>query len=234
MRKLYILAVFCYAVYSCTINLDDKDRGVIRDNKSYTLSQKNTTLKRLQNEDVNAINKKITEEQNEQTTKEISKGDISTEQMLGDSVGAKENGLSPETEKSVAPNALLDIKIVATMTVEKLEKMLSNGADVNAKDKNGTTVLMLYSSLSSIDIIRALLDNGADINAVNSRGGTALIAACQKNQREVIDLLLQRGANPHAQTSSGKTALDFMSNNKNLSTEDKIGLYDIVIQQYSR
>lgn len=228
MRKVFIFAVFCFAMYSCSKNIGGENRNISKEyNEQNVILKNNVELYKSKKKKMNPENSKTSVEKNESYAEKIS-----TEQMLGESVAAKENGLSPETEKSVAPNALLDMKIVATMTPIKLNKMLSNGASINAKNQNGTTVLMLYSALASVECVRILLDKGADINAVNSNGGTALMAACKKNSKEVINLLLQRGANPYAQSYSRKTALDFLENNKNLSIEDRVEIYDMIIKQY--
>lgn len=214
MRILFILAVLCYAIYSCTIHLDDENTKTRSYDKPSSISQNesSSTSGSLPNETVKQENEKALEEQEfREQPKEDRITDVQSE--------IQEN-----------PNALLNTKIIATMTLDKLEKMIANGADINATNSKGTTVLMLYSASSSPKIIEALLQKGADINAANSRGGTALIAACQRNTREVITLLLQKGANPLTQASNGKTASDFLVTNKNLSNEDMTYIYDMMIK----
>lgn len=231
MRKLFIFAVYCFAMYSCVVNLEDGNKS-IRQNYAdmNAVLQNRLSSNLLQNDDAQTkkedITEKTTEEKNEQSSE-----DVSIEQMLGEPVAEKQDEFSAESEMPVDENALLDTKIIPEMTLEKLNKMIAKGADVNAKMQNGTTVLMIYSALSSAEMVKNLIDNGADINAANSKGGTALIAACQKNTKEVITLLLQRGASSYAQTTGGKTALDFLSANDKLSLEDKKDIYDTISMQ---
>ena len=54
---------------------------------------------------------------------------------------------------------------------ETWEQLLAIGADVNAKDRNGKTALMLiYDS----EIAKMLIEHGADINAKDNQGKTVL------------------------------------------------------------
>jgi len=44
---------------------------------------------------------------------------------------------------------------------------LIGGADINAKDKNGTTPLHFACQFGQTEMVLALIDRGADINAKN-------------------------------------------------------------------
>jgi ankyrin repeat protein len=48
---------------------------------------------------------------------------------------------------------------------------------VNARNKNGETVLMYASAKFSAEKVQALLDHGADVRAKNKKGKTALSIA---------------------------------------------------------
>lgn len=52
--------------------------------------------------------------------------------------------------------------------------LISKGADVNARDSNNGTPLMIASNLGHLDILRCLIANGADINAKNNQNKTAM------------------------------------------------------------
>ena len=69
--------------------------------------------------------------------------------------------------------------------------LIDRGADVNYKDKNGNTPLMIASRYSSIETAKLLIDRGADVNARNKRRNTALILAISE---EIINLLKEAGA----------------------------------------
>uniref|UniRef100_A0A8D2B9K7 Uncharacterized protein n=1 Tax=Sciurus vulgaris TaxID=55149 RepID=A0A8D2B9K7_SCIVU len=48
--------------------------------------------------------------------------------------------------------------------------LLDHGADVNSRDKNGRTALMLACEIGSSTIVEALIKKGADLNLVDSLG----------------------------------------------------------------
>jgi ankyrin repeat protein len=77
------------------------------------------------------------------------------------------------------------------------ELLLAKGADVNAKDKNGTTPLDVAATMCQKDTVELLLAKGADVNATDNDGWTALHVARNKT---VAELLLAKGANVNAKT----------------------------------
>ena len=100
--------------------------------------------------------------------------------------------------------------------VNGIKAALANGADVNAKDNSGTSVLM--SAVESrfeanafesglIKTVQLLLDHGADVNAKNKSGQTALMFSAREGYVNVTRLLLKSGADVKARDSYGDTAL---------------------------
>ena len=59
-----------------------------------------------------------------------------------------------------------------------VKTILAQGADVNGKDEEGATALMVAANAGHLAVVSALLDRGADVDAMSKEGGTALIAAC--------------------------------------------------------
>lgn len=88
-----------------------------------------------------------------------------------------------------------------------VKALLSNGADVNAKDNDGWTALMLASDSDHFEVVQALLANGADVNAKDRRGWTALMLASRTGSLDVAQALLAKGADVNAKTGDGTTAL---------------------------
>jgi Ankyrin repeats (many copies)/Prenyltransferase and squalene oxidase repeat len=74
--------------------------------------------------------------------------------------------------------------------------LLDHGADVNVKDPDGNTLLMLVSACDEIplDIVKRIIAGGADVNAKNPHGQTALDFARARGKTTVVDLLIQSGA----------------------------------------
>jgi ankyrin repeat protein len=74
--------------------------------------------------------------------------------------------------------------------------LIDHGANVNAKDPDGNTLLMLVSACddASADTVKRLIAGGADVNAKNPRGETALDFARGRGKTAVVDLLVETGA----------------------------------------
>lgn len=74
--------------------------------------------------------------------------------------------------------------------------MLDRGADFNAKDLNGNTLLMLTASSDAVPLetVKSLFERGADLNAKNLEGKTALDFAKLRGATSVVDMLIKAGA----------------------------------------
>jgi ankyrin repeat protein len=82
--------------------------------------------------------------------------------------------------------------------------LLEHGADVNARDPQGRTMLMLAAASDAMtpEITQLLVSRGADVNAVSPAGETALGLARMRGDTAVVTVLLKAGANDTAPPSA--------------------------------
>lgn len=81
------------------------------------------------------------------------------------------------------------------------------GANTNACNICGWTVLMQAARNGSTEIAEVLLKHGADVNACNVWGETALMEAAQYGHTKVEELLLKYGADVDMKNNDGNTLL---------------------------
>lgn len=93
-------------------------------------------------------------------------------------------------EKTVSPPL---INAAWRRDIEIVKLLLENGADVNARDISGITVLMHVSRYGYTEIAKMLIEKGADVNAKDNEGRTALIQASGKGHKETAKLLIEKG-----------------------------------------
>ncbi len=99
---------------------------------------------------------------------------------------------------------------------EKAAALLNSGADVNKRDRDGTTPLTWAAGEGSPKAVKALLDKGAEVDAKDNKERTPLMSAAYRGFPEVVKLLLEKGADIKAKDKDGWTALMFAASGENL------------------
>lgn len=97
-----------------------------------------------------------------------------------------------------------------------LHLMVKAGADVNSRNKYGTSALLLVSKHEKervFDIVKFLIDSGADVNMRLISGKTSLMMLCRRCISEeylkAIDYLIEHAADVNGKDLLGRTALFF-------------------------
>jgi hypothetical protein len=81
--------------------------------------------------------------------------------------------------------------------------LLMKGIDVESRDVDGNTPLILAAFNGHIEIVEMLLNHGAKIDSMNDVGISSLYAACEKGYLSVVKLLINKRANIEASCADG-------------------------------
>jgi len=115
----------------------------------------------------------------------------------------------PNDEGSNVTAMLMATELTARAHVkETFQLLLSYGADIEERNKEGRTALMLVTEQGNVPTVRYLLDHGAHLNAHDLEDETPLHLAVDEDNQPVVTLLLKRGAKVNARNAAGETPLD--------------------------
>jgi len=94
--------------------------------------------------------------------------------------------------------------------------LVAADADLEIKDQQGRTALMIASSVGGgrIDVYYLLLQAGADVKAADPVGNQPLHFQAKNCHLDTIHLLLKAGANPNATNLAGETPLHLIATSK--------------------
>ncbi len=89
----------------------------------------------------------------------------------------------------------------------RVERLVAEGADVDAPAGDGATALHWAAHRDAERLASLLIGAGADVDAVDDHGVTPLALACLNASEGMARLLLDGGADPNVLTTSGVTPL---------------------------
>jgi ankyrin repeat protein len=129
------------------------------------------------------------------------------QRIQGANEGSEAGGKAKSTSDGSDKPAKSFDQAVSEGDIELVKSLLAKGANVNARDRRGQTVLHIAASHGHKVLVELLLAKGADIAAKGPAGGTALHGASRFGHRDVVELLLAKGADINARRYNGQTPL---------------------------
>lgn len=98
-------------------------------------------------------------------------------------------------------------------SVDELERLLTAGADIDARDDHGQTALMLAAAKGHDHVVEWLVERGATLDITSKYGLSALMLAVVNGRVGSVRTLTAAGADLHLRGTgapgfAGKTALD--------------------------
>lgn len=90
---------------------------------------------------------------------------------------------------------------------DAVQRLLSNGAQINAQDVQGRTAVMAATHANQVETVRALIAAGADINIQDNRQDNVLLYAGAEGLAKILELAIAAGADTRRTNRFGGTAL---------------------------
>jgi len=111
-------------------------------------------------------------------------------------------------ENEAKENRKSIIEAVKGGDIDRVRHELVAGVDVNCRDSDGATLLMLAAHAGNLAMVTVLIEAGAEVNASDEQGWTPLMRAVynaelDKGFAEVVQMLIDAGANVEAPIGYG-------------------------------
>ena len=97
---------------------------------------------------------------------------------------------------------------------QEVQRLLNDGADVNAPEPDEisvlhdqATVIIIAAGKEYVEVVEILITNGANVNATSIYGTTALGEAASQGNNQIVNLLLDAGAAIDNSQTASKTPL---------------------------
>jgi ankyrin repeat protein len=109
-----------------------------------------------------------------------------------------------------------------------LEKLLSNGMDIDARDKFGWSPLIHAAKHSKTEVVRFLVNRGANVNLQSELGITALHLAAGQGDLAIVKTLLNAGAMAEVSSKAEENARNILNTSdlRNRRSEVAVGGQD--------
>lgn len=114
----------------------------------------------------------------------------------------------PEIEDSDEEGCTALMRAVCNGQIDRVEKLLAAGANVNAQSNNGFTPLMFAAKDGRTKLVHLLIAAGAEVQMYDDKGNTALIFAAATGKSKTVRALIKAGSPLEARNQTGETALN--------------------------
>ncbi len=105
------------------------------------------------------------------------------------------------------------------------------GANPNAQNKIGSTLLQYASQLGMLEFVQRFQALGQDIRYANAMGQTALHFACDEGHPHIVQYLIEQGADINAETSKGYTPLNWCTDdNKKETLQNRLACAELLLK----
>ena len=135
--------------------------------------------------------------------------------------------------KAASVGNLEEVKRLCSEETKELRIGFMRDSPIDAKDKNGKSVLMYAAENGHIEIARYLIENDADVDwqtwkksSETSEGSTALMYAAKNGHQGIVTLLVGYGANINLETSEGSTALILATSNDHTEIVEQLEQFE--------
>uniref|UniRef100_A0A0G4HTT2 Uncharacterized protein n=1 Tax=Chromera velia CCMP2878 TaxID=1169474 RepID=A0A0G4HTT2_9ALVE len=139
------------------------------------------------------------------------------EMLLDGHRGMDLNG--QETETQATPlhwTACRNDRSIVRDNVDVAELLIARGADVNARNGEGETVLHWAAATGCVKVLKLALDHGAVVDARNLRSKTAFMSTYESDSHAAAALLVACGADVNAKCDMGQSIVHFATAEESL------------------
>ncbi|MFD2444414.1 ankyrin repeat domain-containing protein [Bacillus sp. CGMCC 1.16607] len=91
--------------------------------------------------------------------------------------------------------------------IEEINDLFEQGADINSKDSQGRTAIMIATYANDYKTVKRLIELGADIHIQDDMKNNPFLYAGAEGYLEILKLTIEAGANPEILNRYGGTAL---------------------------
>jgi uncharacterized protein len=99
------------------------------------------------------------------------------------------------------------LKAAGRGETETVKNLIDKGVDMNVKDANGQTPLMIATYKNDVETAKVLIAAGADVNIRDDMKNTPFLYAGAEGYLEILKLTIAAGADPTITNRYGGTAL---------------------------